>query len=60
MRITKCDNCKKPINKTENEINISVRGLLGGYFDICGNCATPVLKFLESKKLIEKNEKRRK
>lgn len=60
MRITKCDSCKKPIAKAENEINISIRGLLGGYFDICGNCAKPILKFLESKKLIEKNDKQKK
>jgi hypothetical protein len=60
MRITKCDICKKDIKKTEGEINISTGGLFHGYFDVCGNCAKPILKFLESKKLIEKNGKRRK
>jgi hypothetical protein len=58
MRITKCDICKKPVNKKEGEVNISVGGFLGGYFDICGNCAKPVLKFLKTKKLIKKDDKR--
>ncbi len=58
MRITKCDICKKVLSKSSGEINISVGGLLGGYFDICSDCAKPVLKFLESKKLIENGKKR--
>lgn len=51
---------QKRYKKIEGEINISTGGSFHGYFDVCGNCAKPVLKFLESKKLIEKNEKRRK
>ena len=58
MRITKCDICKKSIARAEGEINISTSGFFHGYFDICGDCAKPVLKFLESKKLIEKGKKR--
>ncbi|MDR3583541.1 MAG: hypothetical protein P4L62_04245 [Candidatus Pacebacteria bacterium] len=55
MRITKCDICKKVLGKTEDKVNVSV----GFYssFDICHNCAKPILKFLKDKKLIEENKK---
>ena len=59
MRITKCDICKKTIKRKGDEANVSV-GVFFSSFDICGNCAKPVLKFLSNKKLIKKNEKRRK
>ena len=59
MRITKCDICKKSLSKTGNEVNVSVGGFFPS-FDICGNCTKPILKFLSNKKLIKKNEKRRK
>ena len=61
MRITKCDICKKTLIRNEDEVNVSV-GMFFASFDICSNCAEPVLKFLKSKKLIKEkeNEKRKK
>jgi len=59
MRITKCDVCKKALKRTGEEISISV-GLFLNHFDICGNCARTIMKFLETKKLVKKDEKRRK
>jgi len=59
MRINKCDICKKSIKKIEDKINITV-GLFSNCFDICRDCAKPVLKFLDNKKLIKKNDRRKK
>ena len=57
MRITKCDICKKAIKRNGDEANVSV-GVFFSNFDICHNCAKPILKFIESKKLIKKDDKR--
>lgn len=59
MRITKCDICKKSIAKTAEIVNVSI-GLFRSSFDICADCAKPILKVLENKKLIEKNGKQKK
>ncbi len=58
MRITKCDICKKTLVRNGDETIVSV-GVFFKSFDICRDCAEPVLKFLKSKKLIEENKKRK-
>jgi hypothetical protein len=57
MNVTKCDICKKTINRKDKIIRIMPEGS-GGSFDICHNCGRPVTKFLISKKL--KNRKTKK
>ena len=55
MKITKCDICKKKIDKS---IYISVGGFLGNSFEVCEKCGKPVLKLLKDKKLIKSENKK--
>ena len=55
MRISKCDICKKIINREKTEICLSGEGYQK--FDFCFTCADPIMKFLKAKKLITQDKK---
>jgi len=58
MQITKCDICKKKI-EFKDTVRVHKADSAFSSFEFCGNCATPIVKFLISKKLIDKkNEKK--
>jgi len=54
MVINKCDICHKTIKK-DMGLRIS-RNFFDG-FELCLNCAKPMMKFIKDKKLIEKMNK---
>lgn len=58
MRITKCDICKKTIERDSKSIYIGLGGVFSNSFEICENCDKPVLKFLKDKKLIKIENKK--
>ena len=60
MRITKCDICKKTINRESKSLQ-----LMGGSddiayisFELCSACSQPILKILKNKKLIVDDNKK--
>ena len=53
MQITKCDICKKEIEKNSNHISIWLEGESWGRFELCGKCGKPVADLLKSKKLVK-------
>lgn len=66
MHITKCDICKKTIDRGKMEKIRVERDYWGdrfiyNRFEFCTNCAKPVLKFLKDKKLLKerKNESKK-
>lgn len=62
MQVTKCDICKKEINREKSaKIRIAWEGAsLSSFnsFEICENCSKPVAKFLKDKKLIKNKNKK--
>jgi|WetSurMetagenome_2_1015567.scaffolds.fasta_scaffold1530790_2 hypothetical protein len=61
MHITKCDICKKEINREKSaKIRIVLEGAsLSSFnsFEICEKCSKPITKFLKDKKLIKEDKK---
>lgn len=58
MQITKCDICHKKM-ELKDIMRVQERSDTFNSFEFCINCAKPIIKFLVSKKLIDKkNEKR--
>ena len=57
MNIVKCDICKKTIKSTGESVLIRIGGFFGKPSEICQNCAKPIVKFMENKKLIKKEKK---
>ena len=53
MNIVKCDICKKTISSGTRSVRISGLAIFQ-VFELCPNCAKPVIKFLRNKKLIKK------
>ncbi|MDX9856081.1 MAG: hypothetical protein RBS86_04700 [Candidatus Moranbacteria bacterium] len=60
MNITKCDFCKKNIQKDSESLSIHVRS--GNYdsYDVCPDCSQPFLKILEEKNSSKKHGKKSK
>lgn len=61
MRITKCDICKKTIEKDSGAFSLACdRKKAFDSFEICSACGKPLMKFIKDKKLIraEKLEKK--
>ena len=59
MNITKCDICKKTIEKDSKSIYIGIGGMFTvNRAEICENCGKPVLKFLKDRKLINFQNKK--
>ena len=54
MNVTKCDLCKKEVDK-RNEIYVSFPEYKTAEF--CCKCAMPILKFLEKNKFMQKDNK---
>lgn len=61
MQVTKCDICKKEINREKSaKVRIVWEGAnLSAFnsFEICEKCSKPVAKFLKDKKLIKEDKK---
>ncbi len=53
MFITKCDICKKEIDHTNK---VDVRFAWTKKVDLCEECASPILKFLQKNKFLDKKE----
>jgi len=64
MQITKCDICKKTINREKSaKIRIVYEGAnlsVFNCYEICENCSKPIVKFLKDKKLIKDDNKKEK
>jgi hypothetical protein len=58
MRITKCDICRKTIEKDSRSIYVGLGSIFNNSFEICENCGKPVLKLLKDKKLIKVENKK--
>lgn len=54
MDITKCDLCKKEIKDSKS--SVIIRFASYKHADLCGNCASPILKFLKKNKFIDKKD----
>ena len=55
MAITKCDLCKKEIKDREKYILVR---FAYNHTDLCDKCASPISKFLQKHKIIDKNNKK--
>ena len=55
MDIKKCDLCKKKIKGGDG--SVYVRFASFNHTDLCEDCASPVLKFLQKNKIINKKIK---
>lgn len=58
MRIIKCDICKKRIKSDAEIIRLEIRNPDYDRFEICFKCGKPIMKMLESKKLIKRKKPR--
>lgn len=58
MTITKCDICKKQINKEKSYYYLGDRENFNSH-DICDKCGKPLKLFLEKHKLINNRLKKR-
>ncbi len=52
MRIIKCDICKKRIKPDAEIIRLEIVNPGFNHFEICSDCGKPIMKILNSKKLI--------
>jgi len=58
MNVKKCDICHKII-KDDKGLNISLIETFFKKFELCMNCAKPIMKFLKTKKLIKKEKSKK-
>ncbi|MFA5994405.1 MAG: hypothetical protein WC823_05600 [Parcubacteria group bacterium] len=58
MRITKCDICKKTIARGSENLQLAYNRLKAfDSLELCAACSKPFVKILQTKKLIQKEEK---
>jgi len=58
MQITKCDICKKMLEKDSKSVHIGVGNVFSNHAEICANCGKSVLKLLKDKKVLKIEDKK--